>query len=222
SETTFMPMDFEFPELSKNLKSIGINVVSDMKDIRFNKEIEGNISYEEFINEFAEEINNFLSNQNNYQIIFFPHIFSDLLAIYEVLDAIDDRFRRTRIVVSPCLTGAGSEEYIFGLYKECDIVMGMRFHSNVCSIAQNIPTIALCSYKKILDLYKEIGLLDRVVEVNKNGFRKILGQKIENTLDDLDIIKNQYKKVNENIRTEGNIFYNEVKKWYQKTCKKHM
>lgn len=204
---------YEFPELNKNLKSIGINIVSDMKEIRFNKEKEGNISYKEFIVDFAEEVNYFLENNKEYQIILFPHIYSDLIAIYELLEGIVDRFRRTRIAVAPCVTGDGAEKYVFGLYKECDLIMGMRFHSNVCSIAQNVPTIALSSYKKILDLYKEIGLEDRVVEVNKEGYRRALRSKIESTLTELETIKSKYKKLNESIYTESKEFYDAVKIW---------
>ncbi|NYB72640.1 polysaccharide pyruvyl transferase family protein [Sedimentibacter hydroxybenzoicus DSM 7310] len=205
---------YDFPEIKNDYKSIGINVVADMKEIRFNSEVKGFISYENFINGFAEELNELLKKHENYQILLFPHIYSDLSAIYDLLEKIEDKYRRTRVVVSPCLTGKGSEEYIFGLYKECDFIMGMRFHSNVCAVAQNIPTIGLCSYKKILDLYREIDLNDRVIEVNKYGFKSLLREEIENTIINLEKIRNDYKRVNSNIFKESIEFYDAVKNWY--------
>lgn len=100
---------FDFPEISSQYKSIGINVVSDMKEVRFNDEIPGSISYGDFMKGFALELNNFLGKHEDYQVILFPHIYSDLIAIYDLLESIEDKYRRTRIVIAPCLTGEGSE-----------------------------------------------------------------------------------------------------------------
>lgn len=203
----------EFPELNHNLKSIGINVVSDMKDIRFDTTKKNGIEYDEFIEGFAKYLNQFLLENQEYQLIFFPHIYSDLLSIYDLISRIDDKFRRTRVIVAPCITGEGSEDYIFSLYKECDLVLGMRFHSNVCSIAQNIPTIALSSYKKIYDLYSELHLLERVIEVNKEGFLDKLIVQVDYTLNNLEDIKKHYQIVNMNIEKESVKFYSKIKAW---------
>jgi polysaccharide pyruvyl transferase WcaK-like protein len=206
-----------FPEIKSHYRSIGVNVVSDMKEIRFSRQHSESISYENFIKGFASELNDFLKLNENYQIILFPHIYSDLSAISNLLESIEDLYRRTRIVVAPCLTGEGSEDYIFGLYKECDFIMGMRFHSNVCAITQNIPTIALSSYKKINDLYREVGLSNRVIEVNKYGFEKRIREKIKSTMLHLDDIRSSYEIVNKNIYQESGEFYDAVKKWYANT-----
>ena len=209
---------FMFPEINKNLKSVGINIVCDMKDIRFGKKIKNGIRYDEFINGLARVVNNFLEKNIEYQIIFFPHIYSDIIAIGELLEKIDDRFRRTRIVVAPCLTGRGSEEYIFGLYKECEFILAMRFHSNVCSIAQGIPTICLSSYKKEQCVYSEINLLDRVVYVNTKGFEERLVKRIEDTIENIDQIRYKYKKVLVHIESESHEFYQKVMIWAKKNC----
>lgn len=199
----------DYAEINNQYKSIGINVVSDMKSIRF----DGEFTYNDFIDEFAEVINSYLLKNNGYQIILFPHIYSDLVAISDLLDKIDDKVRRKRIVVAPCLTGSGAENYIFGLYKKCDFILGMRFHSNVCAIAQNIPTIALCSYKKIHDLYSELDLLDRIVYVNKRGFNKKLVAKMQDTIENLDSLKYAYSKINQNLDKESDSFFQIVKEW---------
>lgn len=202
-----------FPELSTKLKSVGINVVSDMKDIRFGNKEKNQIDYDEFIKQFGETINTFLNENKDYQVIFFPHIYSDLLATYEVIEMIKDINRRTRVVVAPCLTGKFSDEYIFGLYKECEFILGMRFHSNVCSIAQEIPTIALSSYKKIDDLYLELDLSDRVIHVNKSGFEEKLKVQIKDTIVEKSKIKERYKDVNKNIDNVANDFYERLRLW---------
>lgn len=206
---SFKPKSLLYDEISHDSKLIGINIASDMIDIRFNN----NLKYTDFINEMSIVINHFLDDRKEYNVILFPHIYSDLKAIYDLLEKIEDPIRRKKIIVAPLLTGMGSEEYIFGMYNKCDMIMGMRFHSNVCAITQNIPTIGLSSYKKIHDLYLELELLDRVIYVNKKGFHETLSNKINYTLDNIDNIKEKYKRVIKKIE-EGNIhFYHLLKKW---------
>jgi len=211
----FETENYDFPELSSEYKSIGINVVNDMKDIRFNTENQKSISYDEFIETFTSQINNFLKENSEYQVIFFPHIYSDLLSIYEVISKLDDPIRRRRAVVAPLLTGEGSEKYIFGLYRHCEFILGMRFHTNVCSIAQNIPTIALSSYKKIDDLYGEISLTNRIVKVNEKGFEKELEKLMDQTKKHIPEISKEYQKVNETIYDQSLPFYDTVARWFE-------
>jgi len=201
---------FDYPELRNGYKSIGVNIVSDMKDIRFDEKDEDGVSYESFLETFSNEMNEFLSENKDYQIILFPHIYSDYVAINEVLSRIEDKYRRTRVVVSPLLTGEGAEEYIFGLYANCDFILGMRFHSNVSAIAQNIPSIALSSYKKILDVHSELNLSERIVEVNKKGFENELKSLIESTMSNLDEIRASYEQVNETVYNESLPFYEDI------------
>jgi len=62
-------------------------------------------------------------------------------------------------------------------------------------------------------LYKEINLNDRVVEVNKIGFEKLIVDKVENTFSNIDTIRNNYENVNLNIYKESLEYYNAVKNW---------
>lgn len=200
------------PGLENNRKKIGINVASDMKSIRF----DGDIDYDEFIDKFAKILNEFLEKNKEYDLVFFPHIYSDLDAISEIINNINDQNRRFRLTVTPLLSGEGADKYTFGLYKHCEVILGMRFHSNVCAIAQNIPTIALSSYKKIHDLYEEIDLLDRVVYVNEKGFEKNLTQDLNNTLANHTSIKREYSNLNERLTKDNNEFLQKLNQWFKR------
>ncbi len=209
----FMTTDtYDFPELQCNYQSIGINIARDMESIRFNK----NITYKEFINGFSTVLDTFLENNKLYQIILIPHIYSDLTAISDLLNYLNDKHRRTRVKVAPYLTGRGSESYIFGLYQQCKCILGMRFHSNVCAIAHNIPTIALSSYKKINDLYRELSLEDRLVNVNERGFEEVLLSKLNNTLKTLTTLSNEYAYKNEQLKKQNDSFYCDLKNWLER------
>ncbi|SDZ46782.1 Polysaccharide pyruvyl transferase family protein WcaK [Evansella caseinilytica] len=206
----------EYNEVVTNEKLIGLNIVSDMSDLRFDSTKEKKISYDEYLHQMGKVINAFLMSNNQYTLLLFPHIYSDLKAIYDLMIHIDDRLLRTRIKVAPLLTGSGSEEYIFGLYKKCQVVMGMRFHSNVCAIAHNIPTIGLSSYKKIDDLYEELKLGNRIVHVNQEGFQNKLSNELIRVLKESDLIKNIYIEVNKDILQRGQVFYQEMMNWLMK------
>lgn len=198
-------------KLNTNYHYIGINLVSDMKEIRFDSEI----SYSEFIEKFSEVINKFLKKNINYHIIMLPHIASDLSAINHFFEYIDDKLLRTRFLVAPCMSSQDYEEIFFQYYLKCELVMGMRFHSNVCAIANNIPTIALSSYKKINDLYKEIEMTQRIVEVNKSNFSKALERKIYQTIQNKYEIKNAYDLLNRKICKQGDEFFNNLLQWFK-------
>lgn len=206
---------FEFPEVRKNYRLIGINIQENLKNIQFSLE-NSSVTYEGFLEELAKSIMDFLDNYTDYQIIFFPHIYSDLLAIYELMNLIGDQYRRTRMIVAPLLTGLSSGSYFFGLYKECDIIIGMRFHTNVCAIAQNISSIAMTTkgYRRITDLHREVNLMDRLVDVSEMGFGGILNKMIDETLVERVVIEKAYQEVNVRMYEDSLAFYNGVKTWF--------
>src|SRR5699024_2094453 len=99
--------------------------------IRFNERV----TYNDFTSSLARALNAFLEENKEYDLVFFPHIYSDLEAISKVINNIDDKLRRFRVTVAPYLSGKGADKFIFGLYRQCEVILGMRFHSNVCAIA---------------------------------------------------------------------------------------
>lgn len=145
----------------------GINIASDMLDLRFNSERFG---WEDFVAEFAKYLEEKLQGDPGLSLILFPHIFKDLEAISGLLQSIDDRFCRDRIVVAPYLSGCSGADQVFSLYDKCDLIMGMRFHTNVCAMALNRPAIGLASYPKLEALYQELGYKERAIKVNQPGF----------------------------------------------------
>ena len=90
-----------------------------------------------------------------------------------------------------------------------DLVLGMRFHANVCPIGIGTPTIGLVNYPPSKLLYEELNLENRFVDVRQKGFKEKI---IENTKIDLAndaSIKIKYKKIKEDLNIqagEGNAF----------------
>src|SRR5690606_23266831 len=133
------------------------------------------------------------STDNKINIVFLPHMYQDIKIISEIIKYIKDVYRRTRISIAPLLNGnLNGGQYIFSLYKKMDLILGMRFHSNVCSIGQNIPNIGLITYHKHGYLFDEIGLSDRALYVNDPDFFTKLLVKTKEDLTKLDEIRDRY------------------------------
>jgi polysaccharide pyruvyl transferase WcaK-like protein len=159
--------------LTHSNKRIGINLASDMADIRF-KNFGENNGYEGFCNEFASMLENLAKEDPEIHYFFFSHIFRDLTIVSDIISRLSDRLRRTRVSSAPYLSGADGARYIFGLYQQCHLFLGMRFHSNVCSIAMGIPTIGLCNYPQINSLYEEVNYPNGSISVREPGFSNSL------------------------------------------------
>lgn len=173
-------------------KYIAVNIAKDMADLRF-KRLDSGIDYDTFISKAASLFETFLKNHPDYELVLIPHIYSDLEAIHDLMLKMDDLTRRTKVSVAPLLHGPGSELIIFDIYKNAEIAVGMRFHTNVCSIGLNTPTIGLVSYPNLYGLYEELNMTDRVVMVNLSGFERELQNKMEENLSERSALKRRYQ-----------------------------
>jgi polysaccharide pyruvyl transferase WcaK-like protein len=166
--------------LKPSRKRIGINLASDMAEIRFkNFGVEG---YAAFCDEFAKLLGDVAEADPEVHYVFFPHIFRDLQINSDVISRVGDRLRRTRISSSPYATGADGARHVFGLYRHCHLFLGMRFHSNVCALGMGVPAIGLCNYPQIDHLYDEIAFPEGRLSVRDPGFSGPLRKMIEASL----------------------------------------
>ena len=83
-----------------------------------------------------------------------------------------DKIRRENVAVAPYLVGEKGSDYIFNIYKQCDLVLGMRFHANVCSFASKTNVIGLVNYRQIEMLYNELDLENDMVDVRFKGVQR--------------------------------------------------
>lgn len=188
----------------------GVNIASDMESLRFPAGVNDGLTWKGFLTEFANFLQQSLAQNPQLKIIFFPHIFRDVLAIGEFMTYLDDRLCRDRVVVAPFACGWTACDHLFSLYKRCELVMGMRFHTNVCSIAMNIPAIPLVSYPKLKDLYEELGFEERVVLVNRRGFSDELSART--SFVNNEYIDNKNKRLIAKLIIEVDSFFQKLKK----------
>lgn len=204
------PRTFEIEEKDKS-KYIGINLACDMLDKRLK-----NISYGEFCKKLGETYSKFLNRNPKYKLLFFPHIYSDYKIILDVLESFTDTELKYNVEIAPYLTGQNSEKEFFKYYKKCELLTGMRFHTNVCGVALNIPTLGIKTYQKLEDLYNEINLKERCLEVNDDKFFEKYIIEIEKTILNLEQLKQRYTIVKESLIKIKDEKYIALKIWLSK------
>ncbi|QKG92037.1 polysaccharide pyruvyl transferase family protein [Halorubrum salinarum] len=200
------------PEIPRERGVVGVNVAKDMAEIRF-PEKHDTISYGEFIELFAETIDKFLVEYPGYDIVFFPHIYSDFDAISDVLEKMDVLHRRNRMTTSTYLHGEGSEKYFFDGYRQCDVTMGMRFHSNVCPIGLGTPSIGLTAeHPKVEHMYNEIGRPEQSIKITRQGFESRLYDKIVSTVENKEQVEKKYHETKCDLRSEIDSFHEVIQR----------
>lgn len=186
---------------------IGINVAMDehKKTQEVSKEI--------FINKIVNFINDFISKYPNYKIKFFPHIFSDIKIIYEILEKVSDRLIKYNIEIMPYLTGMENTDKFYFEYLNCKLILGMRFHTNVVGMSLNIPTIGLVSYSKMRDLYEEVDLTTRTIDIKNEEFNKEILRKVIESLEHETLLKKEYEEKMNTVKEKQEKIYEDLKRW---------
>lgn len=185
--------EYYHPELPDDKKIIAVNTAKDRIYERWdNKEFD----YDMYCEELAQYISKCMNENDGYHFVFVPHIPGDIEASYDVIKKIDDKIVRRGITVSPYLNGLNtSGDYIVDLYRKCDLTIGMRYHSNICSIAMHTPALAIFTLQKHVELYKNIGFENRIVSVSEHPFHNELNSRMQ------EIIDNREEYVKENKKT---------------------
>jgi polysaccharide pyruvyl transferase WcaK-like protein len=172
----FRPPAHNHPELKDCSTSIAINLAGDMLSGRF----PGGAAHDpdSFLREFGSAIVDVASSLPNGCVILVPHIPKDVDIISRLMAAMPDRIVRKSVRVAPLLSGNKGAAKIFDLYRQADVVLGMRFHANVCPLGMGRKTIGLGCYGQIFELYSELGLEDWCLDIRSPGFGAALSGRI--------------------------------------------
>lgn len=203
--------DTTHPEILPHRQVIAINLAGDMPDTRFPGATSKCHDLSSFISEFAEVCTELLESQPDIDLLLIPHIYRDI-GVYSLLfDHLPDSLRRFRMTMAPYLHGAGSEKYIFDLYKKSTLSLGMRFHANVCPIGLGTPSLGLTCYPQIAHLYRELGCPERAISVQKPHFKNGLLESINTSLERRDEIQRQYSAIRVDLEQRLSSFHRKIR-----------
>lgn len=148
-----------------------INTTVDQVQMK-NRQI-GTVDEALYLSEMSKVIDHIIS-ETDYQIVFAPHIYSDYKAIDALLKNVNDFNVRTRIVITPYAQGNYGCNQIFSAYKNSSLVIGMRFHANVCSMGMDVPNIGLAVLDRVKCLYENMGVEEDLIIANKPFGEKLI------------------------------------------------
>ncbi len=172
----FRPAAQEHAEIEDCTASIAVNLAGDMLSTRF----PGGDLHDTngFLAEFSSALSDAVSSIPGGCIVLVPHIARDVELVARFLHTLPDKVVRKSVRVAPLLLGHAGATKIFDLYRQSDVVLGMRFHANVCPIGMGRPTIGLGCYGQVFELYGELGLEAMCHDVRVPGFRETLTDRI--------------------------------------------
>jgi polysaccharide pyruvyl transferase WcaK-like protein len=164
-------------------KYVAINVSYDQSNMRGPESacIDTNVYY----NELAKTVEHIIKLQG-LDVCFVPHIHEDYKAIAQITSLLEDFLVRNHIAIAPYFQGGGAEDFIFSIYRNSELIVGTRYHTNVCGTAMGVKTIGLPLLNRIKHMYDSIDMSESYV-ILQDGFSTLLIQKIDSLLsEDVD------------------------------------
>lgn len=188
---------------------IGVNIAGDMLERRFDR----GFSAEAFLREFAEASRGLMDTLPDLRIDFMPHIWRDSTLLAQLLPMIPDPYLRRRVAVGRLEPNEYGLPSFLNSYQHFDLVLGMRFHANVCPIGMAVPTRGLLSYPQVERLYEELDMQDRLIDVRESGFGSRLVDSVLADLARLPVLQTIYWQRMEKLRVQALTTLESLDRW---------
>ncbi|ASK35490.1 hypothetical protein CEK62_14450 [Alcanivorax sp. N3-2A] len=167
---------------------VAINVSDDQLDMLSQQH--GPIDKHAYYQELSLLIEHFSHHQNKH-VVLVPHIHGDLKAIFSLLEGQNDFLKRKKISVAPCIQDVAGANLVFSVYQHSELVIGSRFHANVCSLALNANTIGMAVLDRVSHLYQSLDMADSVVQPTPGFADRVIGKASDYERGNLRINENE-------------------------------
>ena len=164
----FLPSEkIKVPGLRHDKLKVGINWASDRENQAFPEPWAQNM--EHFIKNLAELCRH-LINERNAQIFYIGHMGRSFDK--RIIDSLREQLDGNLIVIEEVLSSlfppdCNKAKKLVGVYRQMDIVLGMRGHANIVSFGQHVPFIPFGSHRKNRYLLEDIGESRYYIDVRK-------------------------------------------------------
>ncbi|MDD3816151.1 MAG: polysaccharide pyruvyl transferase family protein [Desulfocapsaceae bacterium] len=180
----------ESPILITNRRYAAVNITNDQ--LAMKSSLRGDIDTQSYYDQLAKSLT-YLITQEKLNVVLIPHIHSDLKAISELLSKVDDFLVRQFITIAPCIQYDEGAHLLFSIYKNSSLILGMRYHANVCNMAMIKPIVGLAALDRVQYAYDSLGLRNRCVTIDGLFFDDLVN-KISTSLHETDESVNKYRK----------------------------
>ncbi|MFQ5423424.1 MAG: polysaccharide pyruvyl transferase family protein [Phycisphaerae bacterium] len=204
-------------ELPRTGRLMALNLAGDRLEYRFDERRgeEGNLHV--FLEALAEVLNEWFSSRADTHAVLVPHIPEDLNVIWRLMEHVGPPFSRRRLTVAPYIHGEEAQNYLFDIYRRAQLVLGMRFHANVCPIGLGVPTVGLITHPQVAALYRELDLSERAVVANDGEFGRRIGPLIAETLSNAEDIRRRYARLRERLVADTERFHVKIRNLLETT-----
>lgn len=183
---------------------IGLNLAQDMANLRFKDGKE----------QFLSQIRSALIENEFDRLILFPHIYSDVEILYELISTLPDAIKREKISFSPLGSNNLDIRTTLENYLSVDLMIAMRFHANVIPLSLGIPTIGISSYPQISNLYTNLDIQSWSLDVDQQAdFPRDLRIKLEAILNGREFVRETFQQIPIKLWAQRASFEPTIKKW---------
>ncbi len=151
------PKKITIPDIDKTKLKIGFNWTSDREDQTFPPPFKEN--RDKFIKACISLLN-YAIVERNAQVFYISHMGNNFDR--NIIVALKEKLISSPIVIEDVLSeiyppSDGNAGFFVDIYRQMDIVLGMRGHSNIVSLGQNTPFVGLGSHRKIRYFLEDVG-----------------------------------------------------------------
>lgn len=192
---------------------IAVNVAGDMLNLRFPESLDDGVKpldQEMAMFELAQGLVSLTSDHPELQVVFVPHVFSDLEAISMVLRRLPDKLVRKRVKVASYQSELGGFQSALDIYQSSQVVIAMRFHATVCPLGFGRPVVCLTTYPKMFDLLKEIQREDIGVDLRRPDCGHAIASKAELAMQNHDSEYSRGLRLRESFWMQNLSFYRQA------------
>jgi polysaccharide pyruvyl transferase WcaK-like protein len=145
-------------------------------------------------------------------LVLCPHLVGDLALIAELVGHLPTGTTRSHCTVTHVLNGAAQAADFFEVYRQADLVVGMRGHSAICAVGQGTPFIGLGTHDKIAGFMQEVGLGDMCCDLSTNPRLDGLAELIEGVISRPEAARARVAAIRPRLRQQTATFHAEIDK----------
>lgn len=151
-----------------------------------------------------------LVDRCNAHVVLCPHLLTDLPVLARFVETLPNRILREGCTLSPVLCGTESAPDFFELYRQADLVLGMRGHSAICAVGVGTPFIGLGTHDKIAGFMDEIGLSEWCVDLRRDRHLRSLSELIHGVMADTDAACQRFRSCLPALREQTSNFHRQI------------
>jgi polysaccharide pyruvyl transferase WcaK-like protein len=146
-----------------------------------------------------------------------PHIYDDLSVAGDFVSAARKirppiHFSALRVEVAGVLRGSRHASGYFDLYRQADLVVGMRGHSIIVAVGVGTPSVGIVSHPKVAGFLKECGLENWSADIAAANLEDALVEKMGRLLEDGSEWKSRRAAAMEKMVEKRKDFHREIKR----------